>query len=120
MVSWDCRAKRRLGTFPKPNSQKERRFDPAKAAGPWKPRMEEPGEFRHGRLCPPAITHGDEERPWGSPLEFSLILWINQKSRKAVSATVPTPHVINWDESSAKPRAGGQLVHDLARVPVFG
>jgi len=47
MVSRDCRAKRRQGTFPKPNSQKERRFDPAKAAGPWKPRIEGPGEFRH-------------------------------------------------------------------------
>jgi len=52
MVSRDCRDKRRLGTFPKPNSQKERRFDPVKAAGPWKPQIEGPGEFRHGRLCP--------------------------------------------------------------------
>ncbi len=31
MVSRDSRAKCRLGTFPKPNSQKERRFDLAKA-----------------------------------------------------------------------------------------
>jgi len=63
MVSRDCCAKRRLGTFPKPNSQKERRFDLSKAAGPWKPRIEGPGEFRRGRLCPPTITHGHEEKP---------------------------------------------------------
>jgi len=33
----------------------------------------------------------------------------------------PDPHVINWNESSAKRLAGGQLVHDyLEKVPAFG
>jgi len=30
----------------------------------------------------------------------------------------PDPHVINWNESSAKPQAGGQLAH-LQKFPLL-
>jgi hypothetical protein len=42
------------------------------------------------------------------------------KIEKGGISHCPNPHVINWNESSAKPRAGGQLAHDLAKVPAFG